>query len=210
MQNSISKSYLIAIFLVASFLVTTAKPVSADTYQIFNLANDNRQFYGMDDFGTVVLSFQSCSLDNGGTCYETYFDGAPTGVVFAPPALTYDNGTPCTPAVPPGGVVGFGVCNNGRDAFTGNTVAGQLFPGVYVGSDPNITKLAAGGGGALFMNSRGDIVFDDAFLDEWNFALDTSTDVPEPGSLFLVGTGALGMLGALCRVKRDQFTRPVA
>jgi hypothetical protein len=209
MQISTFKSCFLATFLIAVFLLTTAKPVSADTYQIFKLYIDNTQFYGMDDSGTVVLSLPSCNVGPG-PCYNIYVGGVlGTSQAPTPPALAYDNGTPCTPAVPPGGSVIHGVCNNGLDAFTGFLTPLQTYPGVYVGSDPSITTLLPpqSGDGFIFMNSQGDIVFDDAFSDNWFLALDTTTDVPEPDSIFLLGTGALGVLGALCRRgNRDQFT----
>jgi hypothetical protein len=214
MQISTFKSCFLAIFLIAVFLLTTTKPVLADTYQIFGLGSDKMQFYGMDDSGTVVLSTLSCSVLPPGPCYNIYVGGVPvTTGAPTPPALAYDNGTPCTPAVPPGGSVIHGVCNNGLDAFTGRLAPLQTYPGVYVGSDPDITTLLPphNGEGLIFMNSQGDIVFDDHFTDIWFVALDTTTDVPEPGSIFLLGSGALGVLGALCRRgNRDQFTGPVA
>lgn len=195
MKSSIFKSRFLATFLVAASLFMATKSVLADTYQILFLYSDDVQFYGMDDSGTVVLNFSPFCPQS---CYRTYVDGVNVGGLSpTPPALAYDNGTPCFPGVPPGGSVIHGVCNNGLYAFTGFVSSGPLRPSVYVGSFPDISFLAPGGDSFIYMNGEGDVVFDDVFTENWYLALDTTTELPEPGSILLLGTGTLAALGLI-------------
>ena len=61
------------------------------------------------------------------------------------------------------------------------------------------TPPLGGFGGFIYMNSNGDVVIDDYFSDYWYFYLDTTTAAPEPGSIILLGTGALGVLSMIRR-----------
>ena len=199
------KPLFAASVVIAACFFTASKPALADSYQFFLLWSDNTFFYGMDDSVNVALyepfGGPACNYSK---CYLTFLNGVPTSL-FTPttPSLVDDQGTQCTPAVPPGGVVFHGVCNNGRDAFTGflDPVLGLTYASVYVGSYPNITALLQPhtGYGPIFMNSYGDIVFDEESSGFWYLALDTTTHVPEPGSILLLGTGALGILGTIRR-----------
>jgi hypothetical protein len=52
------------------------------------------------------------------------------------------------------------------------------------------------------MNSLGDIVFDDGFIDEAYYAVDLNTaPTPEPSTLLLLATGILGA-GFIVRRRR--------
>jgi PEP-CTERM motif len=196
-------------FLVVALLFTTIRPALADTYQIFTLWSDQGvDFYSMDDSGNVALVNPIGTLATEPLpAYYTFHDGVATAINTATvPTFVDDQGTPCTPAVPSGGSVVRGVCNNGRDAFTGflqpNSI--QTYPGLYTGSDPSITtvKPPEFGDGMIFMDSNGDIVVDDTFTEEWYYFEDTSVGTsatPEPGSFALFGTGALGLLIAIRR-----------
>jgi hypothetical protein len=70
---------------------------------------------------------------------------------------------------------------------------------VYTGPDPVLAQVSGAlGGGLIFLNGQGDIVYDDVFDEDWFEAIDlTTAATPEPASLFLFGTGALGALGIM-------------
>jgi PEP-CTERM motif len=194
--------------LAALALIAIAAPVRsyADTYQIFQLESDQDYFfYGMDDAGDVAFERSPPTGPCGpvSVCYFTYVNDVFTGATSTVPTFTADDGTPCSAIVAPPGSAGDAVCNNGREAFTGDYTGALQHSTVYTGLDP-ADALPVYGGGVIYMNSLGDIVFDDIYDEEFFEAVDTSTTgtlnpTPEPGSLFLVGTGALAALGTLRR-----------
>jgi len=194
----VSLRHLLSVSSVASAVlafVAFAGPATAkaDTYIISFLNSDQGyHFYGMDDSGHVVLNNPGCGISG---CWLNYLDGSFVNTVFSAPSITADNGTPCTPSVPAGGSVIHGVCNNGRDAFTGFLSSGQVLPSIYVG--PAFQNLPYRGDGLLYMNSLGDIVFDDVFNEAWYEAIPATT--PEPAGLLLLATGALGIAALAAR-----------
>ncbi|HEX3572802.1 MAG TPA: PEP-CTERM sorting domain-containing protein [Acidobacteriaceae bacterium] len=161
----------------------------ADSYQVFNLGNSGGVFFqGMDDAGHVALTNNSL--------YFNFLNGVSTGpATTTVPSFTLDNGTPCTPSVPTGGSVQHGVCNNGLDAFTGFLSPSQFHPNIYVGQ--SFLDIFNGGGGFIFMNSLGDIVFEDDFSENWYYAAPVPT--PEPSSLILLVTGIAAGAGLVRR-----------
>jgi hypothetical protein len=161
----------------------------ADTYQIFDLGSP-RPFYGIDTGGDVVVFDQtsSCNAQDAG-CYERFHLGAIISFTLNPPLLDYDNGTPCTPALPSSTVISHGVCNGGRVAY--GEVSPQL--GLFVGSD----FLHGGPVTALLMNGSGDIAWSDGG-DNFE-AYNLTAHAPEPNTLVLFFTGALSGAVALRR-----------
>jgi hypothetical protein len=200
----VSKFWFSLGFLALLFSVTSVRSF-ADTYQIFQLTSDEAySFYGMDDTGDVVIAHQPPTGPCGPTlvCYYTFFNGVSTGITTTTPTFTADDGTPCTPAVGAGGSVGAGVCNDGRVAFSGDYFGTLSHPVIYTGDDPS-DALSTNGGGVIYMNGLGDIVFDNVSDEAFYEAIDlTTTNVastPEPSSLVLLGTGTLAAIGAFRR-----------
>src|SRR6266702_1119181 len=149
----------LAAIIVQSFLLI-ASPALADSYKIFTLDSDQGRFvYGIDASGDVVLSVDADNKGNCGpvvNCYETFISGVQAFRTNAPPpAFTIDDGTPCSPTVPPGLTVLHAVCNNGREVFSARAT-GQLFPDLYTG--PNIVDVFPGQGAFFFIDleSNGD------------------------------------------------------
>jgi hypothetical protein len=175
----------IAIAVVLLILCSTAH---ADTYQIFDLGDDNGQdIVGIDASGTVVTFNNSLYMyfveTAGGAVYGSTID----------PGLTYDNGTPCSPVLSAGmSVLGRASCNNGYEVFGGDYLDANR--GLYTGPAPN-DFLQSGSVDILVLNSSGDFAWSDG-RDEENFlAIDLSSQTPEPDSILLLGTGLIAAAG---------------
>lgn len=176
---------------IAMFL---ASPIAyANTYQIYDLGDANGyNLVGIDTSGTVVIEDALSSI------YSTLVDGMSISDSSILPVLDYDNGTSCTPALSSGmTVVGRAVCNGGYEVLGGEYLGTDR--GIYTGPAP-ADFLQSGTVDTLLLNSSGDFAWTDG-RDEENFeAIDlTSDQVPEPTSLFLVGTGLLAGLGSMRR-----------
>jgi PEP-CTERM motif len=193
----ISKLPLLAAILpLAATLFLVPAPVHADTYQIFNLGTDNG-FNVIDiDTSGVVIIFNTFTSN-----YLTVDHSVVVNTTSTLPSLTYDNGAACSVpsgfAARPGGKV---ICNNGRTGF-GSAFNPNGDPGgVYTGPPSDLTRVDPSGTDDLaLLNSSGDFAWDDGLQDGIFEAIDLTTDTPEPGSLLLVGTGCVSLLGVLRR-----------
>ena len=195
------KDLFIATIIVFAFCVFTSSNIAvADTYQIFTLISDSGyNFAGMDSSGNVAISHPTDPVFCGTpTCniYYNFSDGVLTSTSFTPPTFIPDNGTPCIPTLPPGASAFSGVCNNGREAFSGFLTPGQVIPGIFGG--PPFAQVARFSDGLIFMNANGDIVFNDPYRENWNEAIDLTTRAtPEPSNLLLFGTGIITVVTSL-------------
>ena len=203
MRTSYASSWFVPTVL-ALLIALFATPTSsfADTYQIYNLQSDQGYFfYGMNEYGEAVIDLSQHSACAIGTthCYQTYINGLPTGFTTTPPPLIYDNGGQCAPTLPSGESLIYAACNSGRVAFTGRLTPTQVMTGVYTGplSNPSAVTLPPQGANGdlpfIFINSQGDVVWDDVFDEEFFEAIDLTAQVPEPASLLLFGTGTLAL-----------------
>lgn len=197
-------------------LFTTPAKAHADTYQIFDLGSANRTgIVGITASGTVVLDFHipvgadPCKSSNICNEYETWTNGVMVNQSYTAPNLVYDNGAPCTVSAPFLTSSVSGTCNNGNEVYTAVYPAATMPPylnATFTGPDPVADFFAPGeiSISDVNLNSSGDFAYN------WDHptggggenleAIDLTTDqVPEPGSIFLLGTGLLAALGTMRR-----------
>lgn len=186
----------------------TIVPFSPATpnYQVFLLDSDEaRQVIGFDAQGDVVLGvdlFEGGCYPASTACFETFQGGVYTGSNNTPPALAMDEGTPCSPALASGMMLFHAVCNNGREVFAAKA-QGEQYAGLY--TDPATEVFPGQGTGVfLYLNSEGDILWNDPRSEYWFEAFDLTSKTPEPSNIFLLGTGALASLAAVRRRARLQ------
>jgi hypothetical protein len=181
------------VVVIAVAMLFLPRPVFADTYQIFDMGGP-RVIYGIDTAGDVVIFDPASDCDIfDHPCYDHFHMGAIISFSTVPPALNYDNGTPCSPSLPPGTVISHGVCNGAREAF------GEVSPllGLYTGPDPVADFVSGGVVNFIIMNASGDIAWSSPNGDMEAYNL--TAHAPEPNTLMLLATGTLGALGALRR-----------
>ena len=174
----------------------------ADSYSIFNLGGDNVTLLGIDASGDALLE-QSAGCGTGGYfgCYEEFTDGAMTySSDVAPTGFIAENGTACSA---PAGLqqVGRSVCDNGFQV-TGAYLGAM--PGVwetYPGSASPGDFVYEGSADVLFVNGAGDFVVADGLQDAvlQVTAVQVTAQTPEPSTMTLLATGALGLCGLVRR-----------
>jgi len=194
-----------------------ARAACADTYTIKEIGFLGTSApVGITADGTVVIE-QELGIPED-VVYDVYPVDGPWYVDFNAPSFTYDNGTfGCTPvtsaAVSWASAYGSTTCNGSREEYEGfytvpgtSTVALGVFTGpdlsdlvTLPGFDPAVDPYLNG----VFLNSSGDLFGQTA--DGYFEAIDVSAQTPEPSGLWLAGTGAAVLAGAL----RRRFVRMV-
>ena len=209
-----SRSVLACAALVTAVLVHPLSAARADTYTIYDLGSAGYfNVFGIDDAGTVVVAGEPSSVCGGssrtGACYVTYQDGVETAMSTTKPALAYDNGSRCAIAgIPKGTYVSSATCNNGHEAYGAIFTQPELF-GLFDGPDRRADLVYGGlSVDGLVLNANGDIAWTSYLTGDNYEAIDLTTRAaisPEPASLALLGTGALGAVGVL----RRRMAKPV-
>src|ERR1700730_10392250 len=160
-----------AIAVVVAILLSSAQPVLADSYTIFDLGNDNGHgIYGIDTVGDVVVwGGNGCGM-SASTCYVTYANGIATSDSSSAPDLVYDDGTSCGSTA-----AGFNaskkVCNNGWIGLGTHYNPNGDPNGVYVGSGSDLRFLHGGSADQVFLNSLGDFAWTDGQSEEMFVAI---------------------------------------
>ena len=209
-------------FAVVIALLTTARPAHADSYEVIDLGfgvSVTHQLVGIEPSGAIVFysTVGPCGIEI--TCWSTWFDGKLVSYTSTNPNPVYDNGTEfCTPTTSLSvsiDEIADSACNNGYEVFgTNSKMTSPYEDEIFDGPDPVTDFIGYGVIDELDLNSLGDFVY---LIDaqgilpgeahgEYYEVIDlTTTETPEPQSLFLLGTGALFVFGIfgrrLCRMR---------
>lgn len=179
----------------------------ADLYHVTELGNTYaNDMIGITSSGDVVIHYLYRNDVCAGSlpCWGTFSEDGSVAYSAVAPAVTYDNGgAACNNSSLPIAVddPAVMVCNDGRVAFT---YAGhwQLWTAPDPANGPlsvgDITLLFQGSAGPVFMNARGDVAFSNGYTNFVAYDLGP-TPAPEPSSLLLLATGAIGVAGSLRR-----------
>ena len=201
----VSVSRLLTLSASVFATLSRSSTARADTYASYAVGTSSGSLFNLGLTSTRTLVIQKAGCTNN--CYQTFTPpGQPAVAPYDGTNLTFDNGTACSPTVGPGFLsVSMGKCNNGHEALFGSTSTLQMTGALFDGPDPVNNKIFSGFIDNILINSEGDIAFVNAsgINSDINYLFIDLTSrmspTPEPSTIALLGTGALGAFRFLRR-----------
>lgn len=205
-------SGLLAVVLGALVQFISPSVSRANIYDAYFLSSANaNRVVGIDATGDVFLylAYYSylpstymgpCGLvANAPECYSVF--NLETQMDSATPTLSgyaMDDGSRCSPTIPGFDIRSAQCSSNGEYAIFSAWINNDTISGVWIGSllTHTFTQVPAYTMDGAFINNIGDAVFTDGTSER---IIAMAHNTPEPGSLILLATGALSMIGVLRR-----------
>lgn len=190
--------------IFAALLFGLPLRASADVYELVDLGSGSgNDMYGLTSSGGVIVHYYPAGLGLKDTWRLFTKDG---GVTFfdTKPELSYDNGSraACNNSELPFQTSGiYQLCNNGKVVFTyEDHVVLWMAPDPVGGPAPadQAVRIYPYGVSFLALNQEGDIAFATGYENYVAYDLGPAP-TPEPSSLLLLTTGALGSAAVLRR-----------
>lgn len=190
--------FLFACTLIGVSFGCPSGAAHAETYQLFNLGGDDVALVGVNAAGDALLhTFTGCSASDPNFCYEEFSSG---NLVYrgdaAPANFVTENGTACASG---SGVsqLGRSVCDGGYQVVGGSVGEQRGVWESYPGSTSPGDFIYSGSADVLDLNAAGDFLVINGEADLVYQVMVAPT--PEPSSLLLLATGALGLGGVVRR-----------
>ena len=189
--------------LLALCCLTLAPLAKADTYSLSIVGpTDLGYFVAANDFGDFTIHLYDAASPatpcgyNAPNCFATYsaFSTQPWYTATQPSLRTAPTsiaGSGCTSSLQGG----TSICNNGHQVLFGDY---NGLRGVWAEDGGTLQRIWNGTlDGPIILTASGNVFFADGEHENLIAGIDSNTlaTTPEPGSLWMLGSGALGLVG---------------